>query len=108
MVPSSRLAGMVDAAGHYCLDRNAAGQAEAGLGPRPRLPDMQQLYSPNTAALLVPAYLGRQEGDAADVNLKDKRQTIVTLTDEEGMKWRAELLVLCLAIHDDFRALWRR
>lgn len=87
--------------------------ADAELGPRPRMLNMQQLSDPDTAALLVPSYVRRLNGEItnADVLLKDMQQELQDLTAlDTDMDWSTELHILCLAegVHEEYKALWCR
>ena len=83
--------------------------ADPELGPRPQILFQQQLYDVDTAALLLPAYLGNQRAGAADVDLIDQHRTDLDLTNHAAeMNWLVELHQLALAVHERYRHLWRR
>ena len=110
---SCRVAGKVDRVGALCLDGGVPADGRSvtdpALGPRPKILFQQQLYDVDAAALLLPAYLGNQRADAADVNLIDQHSSDLDLTKHGAeMNWKVELHLLALAVHERYRHLWRR
>ena len=99
--------------GFLCLDgavpADGKSVADPELGPRPQILFQQQLFDVDTAALLLPAYLGNQRAGAADVDLIDQHRTDLDLTKHAAeMNWLVELHQLALAVHERYRHLWRR
>lgn len=97
-----RLAGKLDKDGYLILSGPRSQEAR-GV----KLMNMQRLYDPDTAAMLVPAYI-TSSNDATGVSLTDMRSRSVDLASIADQDWRSELHLLCLSIEPQYRRLWHR
>ena len=71
-----------------------------------RLLNMQQLYNPDTAAMLVPAYL--DPAGVRNAEVVDMRPRAVTLDGVAELDWTTKLHLLCLSAQMDYNQLWCR
>ena len=66
----------------------------------------EQLYSEDSAAMLVPGYMVTRQRDGIQVELKDLHKRMVSLSDLLGRNWVEELHLLCLANNEQYSSLW--